>query len=76
VVKILKGAVMTRRKLLKGPLAGGFWTTIKNLGFAAQPSSMEGHREFAEKPEVTLDAAQFYVLREEGTERPGSSPLR
>lgn len=90
---------MTRRNLLTGLLAAGFWAALKNLGFAAQPSSMKDIEalqknwkallvEGVKVPAPTeplklskeewrkrLDPNQFHILREEGTEPPGTSPL-
>src|SRR5262245_53906788 len=90
---------MTRRGLLQGLLAGGFWTGFRRSLSAARAASKIGvealqknwHNLLAEgvKPpspaekltlskeewRKRLDANQFYVLREEGTERPGSSHL-
>ena len=90
---------MKRRELLTGMLAAGFWATIKNLGFAAQPSSMKDIENLQknwkallaegtklplpseplqlskEEWRKRLDPTQFNILREEGTEPPGTSPL-
>src|SRR5882672_1534999 len=90
---------MTRRELLTGLLAAGFWTAIKNLGFAAQPTSMKDIENLQknwkalladgiklplpseplklskEEWRKRLDPTQFNILREEGTEPPGTSPL-
>ena len=45
---------MTRRKLLTGLLAAGFWTAIKNLGFGAQPSSMKDIENLQKNWKVTF----------------------
>ena len=90
---------MTRRELLTGMIVAGFWGAIKNLGFAAQPSSMKDIENLQknwkallaegtklplpseplqlskEEWRKRLDATQFNILREEGTEPPGTSPL-
>ena len=90
---------MTRRGLLQGLLAGGFWSVLKERLSAAQPASTkeieslqknwkalladgvtvplptEQLKLSREEWRKRLDANQFHVLREEGTERPGSSPL-
>jgi peptide-methionine (R)-S-oxide reductase len=90
---------MTRRGLLQGLLAGGFWSALKGRLSAAQPESMkeietlqknwqalladgvavplptEQLKLSKEEWRKRLDANQFAVLREEGTERPGSSSL-
>lgn len=90
---------MTRRGLLKGVLAGVWWSVSQGQSLAAQPSSMKDIEALqknwrallAEGTQVPLpteplklsaaewrkrlDSRQFEVLREEGTERPGSSPL-
>lgn len=90
---------MTRRGLLEGLLAGGFWSVIKGRLSAAEPASIKEVEALqqnwktlladgvsvplpAEKLALSkdewrkrLDRNQFNVLREEGTERPGSSPL-
>ena len=90
---------MTRRELLTGMLVAGFWGAIKNLGYAAQPSSMKDIENLQtnwkallaegtklplpseplklskEEWRKRLDPTQFNMLREEGTEPPGTSPL-
>ena len=90
---------MTRRGLLRSLLAGGIWSALKDLLFAAQPVSMKDVEVLqknwkallAEGVKVPLPNEQlklskeewrkrlapneFNVLREEGTERPGTSPL-
>jgi peptide-methionine (R)-S-oxide reductase len=90
---------MTRRKLLTGLLATGFWTVMKEFSFAAQPSSMKDIENLQknwkallaegtklplpseplklskEEWRKRLDSTQFNILREEGTEPPGTSPL-
>ncbi|MBM2805387.1 MAG: methionine sulfoxide reductase [Deltaproteobacteria bacterium] len=90
---------MTRRGLLHGLLAGGFWSALKGRLSAAQLASMKEVESLqknwkalladgvtvplpTEKLKLSkeewrkrLDANQYHVLREEGTEPPGSSPL-
>ena len=90
---------MTRRGLLQGLLAGGFWSALKGRLSAAQLASMKEVESLqknwktllangvtvplpTEKLKLSkeewrkrLDANQYHVLREEGTEPPGSSPL-
>jgi len=90
---------MTRRGLLEGLLAGGFWSALTGRLSAAAPASTKETEALqqnwrnllaegatvpipAEKLNLPkedwrkrLDAQQFHVLREAGTERPGSSPL-
>jgi peptide-methionine (R)-S-oxide reductase len=90
---------MKRRELLTGLLAAGFWNALKNLTYAAQPSSMKDIEDLQknwksllaegtklpqpsealklskEEWRKRLNPTQFNILREEGTEPPGSSPL-
>jgi peptide-methionine (R)-S-oxide reductase len=90
---------MTRRGLLEGLLAGGFWSAFKGRLSAAEPASMkevealqknwkalladgvtvplptERLKLSTQEWRKRLDGNQFNVLRDEGTERPGSSPL-
>jgi peptide-methionine (R)-S-oxide reductase len=90
---------MTRRGLLRGILASGFWAAWRGFGLAAQLASMKEVEALQKNwqsllapgvkvPLATeplklskdewrkrLDAQQFDVLREEGTEAPGSSRL-
>ena len=59
---------MTRRELLTGMLVAGFWGAIKNLGYAAQPSSMK---------DIENLQTNWKALLAEGTKLPlHSEPLK
>src|SRR6266404_806524 len=73
---------MTRRSLLQSLLAGGIWSALKGHSSAAPPVSMKDVEALQKNWKSLLAEGvkvpspnEFNVLREEGTERPGTSPL-
>jgi peptide-methionine (R)-S-oxide reductase len=71
---------MTRRSLLYGGLAavGGLAVTKMLTGRKGASAAQEGNFEVVKSAEEwrrVLTPEQYYILREHGTERPGSSPL-